>query len=360
MDQTTEHRVTAYIALAPPVPYFIDATSHSTGRHIKPTKRRIEFRFGFCSFPHLALGYTGAHCRGSEHSVVLIWSLVSGKRQVLVDGHEEYLSHAAHLDTQSFCHSFVIPGLEHNFQLVAHANGQSNLFVDGQSVFEMLRIYQLGGSECQRRYPHVYAYAKRVPQEKLKQALTMAPSLESECPQRRYMEQAPTRIVKEVDASLLSDDEEWDQITHLQPHDMVEETRMFQVARQRSLRNASSLNRIDEQEVDLIDLSEPPPPSTAPRDEDMSTLGDDSSSLGGWGIGPNVPTGHSHAAPPPPTWEQMHREFYPTASGTASTTVSGGWGTGPNAPPIANVPPPPTWEQTQVAFGVPPSRRYSE
>ena len=373
------HRPRGYVALAPSVPYLVDASSFATGRHIRPTKRRFEFRFGFASFPHLARGCQGPECRGSEHHVVLLWSLVSGKRRVLLDGHDIYLRHTAHFDTQQFSFPFVIPGLNHNLLLVAQASGSCNLFIDGQSIFSMLRIYELGGPECRRRYAHVYAYAERVPRVELEKALANEGD-------RRSTPEPPSSYDKnrqDGDIDSLSDEGIWELFTHLDPRDRTEEKRMYNVARSRSVRSESQpfahdshLRKINEQEseeeMDLIDLSGPSwqQPSCAPHADDLSTIGNDgANSVGGWGAGPTMPSYAPYAAPPP-TWEQLYGEFdgmsaAPSVTGHG-TTASTGWGTGPPPVPFfVNAPPPPTWEQTQATFGwgaqqSAAPRRYSE
>ena len=94
-----------------PIPYRIDFTEENKGRHLDATKRKITWKFGFVHppsvFPHLYDGdgdaktYTGyrsenverwnsdkksvgVECRGREHEIVLVWSLVSGKAHVSV------------------------------------------------------------------------------------------------------------------------------------------------------------------------------------------------------------------------------------------------------------------------------------
>lgn len=86
-----------------PVPYAVDFTEENKGRHLDSTKRKITWKFGFAHppaiFPHLyngdeyvgfsderadlaQEGKVGVDCRGREHEIVLVWSLVSGKAHV--------------------------------------------------------------------------------------------------------------------------------------------------------------------------------------------------------------------------------------------------------------------------------------
>ena len=55
-------------------------------------KLSIHRRFGFPNLRALGEGRTGTDCRGEEHEVVVIWSVTSGKRQVLMDGREIHYS----------------------------------------------------------------------------------------------------------------------------------------------------------------------------------------------------------------------------------------------------------------------------
>lgn len=76
-------------------PYQINFRAKRAGKHITATKRRITFQFGFSSAESVAAGRTEADCRGEEHEVVLIWSHMTGKRQLYMDGREFHMSKAA-------------------------------------------------------------------------------------------------------------------------------------------------------------------------------------------------------------------------------------------------------------------------
>mmetsp|Transcript_50454 Transcript_50454/g.74840 ORF Transcript_50454/g.74840 Transcript_50454/m.74840 type:complete len:519 (-) Transcript_50454:169-1725(-) len=135
----------------PPV-YQVDFTTGYNGKKIGLTKRRITWRFGFANFDALQSGLIGVDARGQEHEVVIIWSIISGKRQVLLDGH------AIHVSTVSknqgkFQFDFEMQG-NHTIKLTAHAgppmnsNGivqrQFDMVLDGLSFFDFSKIYQLG------------------------------------------------------------------------------------------------------------------------------------------------------------------------------------------------------------------------
>jgi len=132
--------------------YQVDFTTGYNGKKIGLTKRRITWRFGFANFDALQSGLIGVDARGQEHEVVIIWSIISGKRQVLLDGH------AIHVSTVSknqgkFQFDFEMQG-NHTIKLTAHAgppmnsNGivqrQFDMVLDGLSFFDFSKIYQLG------------------------------------------------------------------------------------------------------------------------------------------------------------------------------------------------------------------------
>ena len=85
-----------------PSAFQVDFTEENKGRHLDSTKRKISWKFGFAHppaiFPHLFdddenyVGYregflggetkVGVDCRGREHEITLMWSLISGKAHV--------------------------------------------------------------------------------------------------------------------------------------------------------------------------------------------------------------------------------------------------------------------------------------
>ncbi len=134
-------------------PYQINHRAKRCGKTITATKRRITFQFGFSSADAVRRGMTEADCRGEEHEVVLIWSHMTGKRQLFMDGREFHSSRAARGNTR-FEHSWSIPG-NHTLKVVANAAPpitaegarqfkQFDLELDGMSYFDFKRIYELG------------------------------------------------------------------------------------------------------------------------------------------------------------------------------------------------------------------------
>jgi hypothetical protein len=74
------------------VSYQIDCQTTKKGKMIAGTKRRICWKFGFSDRDSVRRGLSGTDCRGEEHEVVFVWSLTSGKKFVLADGHEVHWS----------------------------------------------------------------------------------------------------------------------------------------------------------------------------------------------------------------------------------------------------------------------------
>lgn len=135
-------------------PYQINYRAKRSGKHITCTKRRVTFQFGFSNRGAIVSGLTEGDCRGEEHEVVLIWSHVSGKRQIFMDGREIHMSKGPMGNTK-FSHSWSIGS--HVMKIVANATPptaeqakindgarQFDLFLDGMSYFTFCHIYQLG------------------------------------------------------------------------------------------------------------------------------------------------------------------------------------------------------------------------
>lgn len=134
-------------------PYQINFRAKRAGKTISASKRRITFQFGFSSASAISSGMTAVDCRGEEHEVVLIWSHMTGKRQLFMDGREVHTSKVGMGNTQ-FVHSWVIPG-NHLVKIIAHGTPplggddtnfrQFDLELDGMSYFSFKKIYELGG-----------------------------------------------------------------------------------------------------------------------------------------------------------------------------------------------------------------------
>ena len=94
-------------------------------------------------------GLTGTACRGEEHDITIVWSVTSGKRQITMDGQEVHFStnRSAVIDF-----SWSMRG-NHVMKITAHATPpltaipgfrQYDLSMDGQSFFQMTKVYELG------------------------------------------------------------------------------------------------------------------------------------------------------------------------------------------------------------------------
>mmetsp|Transcript_28572 Transcript_28572/g.40806 ORF Transcript_28572/g.40806 Transcript_28572/m.40806 type:complete len:401 (+) Transcript_28572:121-1323(+) len=150
-------------------PYQINYRSKRAGKHITATKRRITFQFGFSSAEAIASGETEANCRGEEHEIVLIWSHVSGKRELFMDGKPIHMSKAARGNTK-FQYTWGIG--THVLKIIANGTPpmgeqshlrQFDLLLDGISFFRFFKIYQLGRnrvkglSKPQANTPNTYS-----------------------------------------------------------------------------------------------------------------------------------------------------------------------------------------------------------
>ncbi len=131
-------------------PYQINFRSKRAGKHITATKRRITFQFGFSSATAIASGQSDVNCRGEEHEVVLVWSHISGKRELFMDGKPIHVSKGPRGNTKFQFTWGIGP---HVLKIVANFKDQAknferqfDLFLDGITFFRFLKIYQLGRS----------------------------------------------------------------------------------------------------------------------------------------------------------------------------------------------------------------------
>mmetsp|Transcript_25413 Transcript_25413/g.50991 ORF Transcript_25413/g.50991 Transcript_25413/m.50991 type:complete len:523 (+) Transcript_25413:204-1772(+) len=178
-----------------PVPYQVDFTAESKGRHLDSTKRKITWKFGFAHppaiFPHLFdkdenyIGENGnpstddtphkkgTECRGREHEIILVWSILTNKAHIYVNSQEIFRLDSPHEDyinlnpffSGSFRRGFNLPNAKYNGKhridircyartpmgaknmIVDDAGGkfrQYELTIDGLSFFSMPAMYELG------------------------------------------------------------------------------------------------------------------------------------------------------------------------------------------------------------------------
>mmetsp|Transcript_34043 Transcript_34043/g.62656 ORF Transcript_34043/g.62656 Transcript_34043/m.62656 type:complete len:410 (+) Transcript_34043:117-1346(+) len=148
-------------------PYQINYRAKRAGKHITASKRRITFQFGFSSVDAIASGHTEAECRGEEHEIVLIWSHITGKRQLFMDGREIHMSKAARGNTK-FEYSWNIGG-SHTLKIIANGTPsnrsscqrQFDLELDGMSFFKFAKIYELGKSVNKKSLATSLTYSYR-------------------------------------------------------------------------------------------------------------------------------------------------------------------------------------------------------
>lgn len=124
------------------------------GRIVSASKRRIRFKFGYTNLEALSNGKTGQECRGSEHEVIITWSLSSGKQAIAFDQHEVYFDVGDSTQTKiSHCWK---DQLGHTLEVKVHAANvstkanpdpdwkQYDILINGVSFFRMPKIFQIG------------------------------------------------------------------------------------------------------------------------------------------------------------------------------------------------------------------------
>jgi len=135
----------------PETMYQVDHSVTSAGKNFSMTKRRVSWKYGTANHDAINSGAVGVDCRGSEHEIILVWSIVSGKRYILHDSEKVNLSNGKRGETK-FQH--ILHHGPHVFTIFASAAApiiakpgfrQFELLIDGQSFLDLPHIYQLGG-----------------------------------------------------------------------------------------------------------------------------------------------------------------------------------------------------------------------
>ena len=135
------------------VPYQVDYTVTGKGKTLGISKKRITFKFGFANRKALADGLTGAACRGSEHEVIYIWSVASGKRHIMADGREVHFSESGKNwggSEREFNFPFAIrvPGIGSlQCRIIADSSPGARPFdlrINNMSYFHFSKIYEMG------------------------------------------------------------------------------------------------------------------------------------------------------------------------------------------------------------------------
>jgi len=172
--------------------YQIDFSAKNTGKTLALTKKCIKFKFGYANPHAIREGKSGVECRGEEHEIEMQWSLVSGRRNVFVDGREIHTSTLPRLadPKMPFQLKFHMKkSRDHLVHLVAYASPPTSSMVvrkfgadtpvprqfelrfgtkgvDRTSFFDLPHIYQL-----EKGVPSVYALVKCAAPEKSEEIL---------------------------------------------------------------------------------------------------------------------------------------------------------------------------------------------
>lgn len=176
------------------IPYQVDFTVESKGRHLDSTKRKLVWKFGFAHppavFPHLfddnedlldpndgvigsGKSMRGIECRGREHEIILTWSVLTGKAHIYVDSKVIFRNEPEacvggevfNMFNAKFRRGFNLPDAQHNGthrisiqcyammpmgakSQIVNDHGETfhqyDLCVDGLSYFSMPKMYELG------------------------------------------------------------------------------------------------------------------------------------------------------------------------------------------------------------------------
>lgn len=260
-----------------PIPYQVDFTVESKGRHFDFSKRKLIWKFGFAHppavFPHLFdaeenfIGDTsensgsiipypanpkkGVECRGREHEIILSWSLLTGKAHLYVNSREIY-RHQPIKDEifnpfgASFHRGFDLPESEFNGahridircyartplgakNMVVDSNGgkfrQYDLSVDGLSYFSMPAMFELGTDS-------MWSKVSRWGLLRLDSG-TEIPQPKGRMVDEYYFNKTKQRSSSEPRRSGLSKDE----YQAMSPRSMSEEERMMRIAKNASLKD---------------------------------------------------------------------------------------------------------------------------
>jgi len=134
--------------------YQVDFVAVNCGKIVKSSKRKIRFRYGYSDPQALDDGKTGQDCRGSEHEILVIWSISSGKQAIAFDGREVFFDIGEASQTK-LTHTWK-DKTGHIIQVKIHAAPMStkmnpdpdwkqyDLLIDGVSFFRMPKIYEIG------------------------------------------------------------------------------------------------------------------------------------------------------------------------------------------------------------------------
>jgi hypothetical protein len=139
------------------IPYQVDYSVQNAAKTLGFSKKRVTFKFGFANRAAIQAGETGPQCRGSEHEIIFIWSLASGKRQILCDNKDVHFSASGQngwTNDRAWQHVFTLRDSSNQSYRV-HFLSQPvvkdmpnahpfDIKIGGLSYFQFNPIYQLG------------------------------------------------------------------------------------------------------------------------------------------------------------------------------------------------------------------------
>mmetsp|Transcript_30910 Transcript_30910/g.47385 ORF Transcript_30910/g.47385 Transcript_30910/m.47385 type:complete len:560 (+) Transcript_30910:179-1858(+) len=132
--------------------YQIDFNCSHVARVRSGSKRLISWRFGFCQLDALQEGHVGEKALGKEHEVRLIWSVRSGKVELIWNG-RKIQNFVSNVGGRSRAPSSVECSWKSKsgvvFRILAHSEqvremSQYNLFIEGRSFFTLPFRNQVG------------------------------------------------------------------------------------------------------------------------------------------------------------------------------------------------------------------------
>lgn len=138
------------------IPYQVEYDVENAGKKFHFSKKKVVFKFGFANVNAVNEDRIGEACRGGEHELMFLWSLRTGKRQLVLDGKEiEYTETHRNgwLADRSWEHYFTLDDRTGTFRLhfISHPKSPDvpdsrpfDLKVAGASYFSFNKIADLG------------------------------------------------------------------------------------------------------------------------------------------------------------------------------------------------------------------------
>ena len=195
-------------------PYEIDFSVKNAAKNLGFSKKRVTFKFGFANPSAIAQGKTGPECRGSEHEVLFVWSLASGKRQLFLDGKDVHMSQSGQngwTTDRAWQHPFPIRVGNHTYKALFISQPKNpdvpdsrpfDLRINGVSFFQFNKLYQLGTERMLTRHASSDSDYAMSPEERRQLAMAKVESLRDM--NKQYQSNPP---MKHEEESLISFDD---------------------------------------------------------------------------------------------------------------------------------------------------------